>query len=301
MPVPGSGWTNWTGSTRMPVTEAPRPGTLYVVATPIGNLEDLTLRALRILREVDLVAAEDTRHSRKLFSHYGIATPLTSCFAHNELRKTEEILRLLGEGRAVALISDAGTPAISDPGYLLVKRCREAGHAVVPVPGPSAVITALSASGQPVERFAFEGFLPSRAAARHRLLEQLRDEERTLVFYEAPHRLQATLRDLEAVCGAGRGLTVARELTKLHEEIFRGTVETAIERFGAGRVRGELVLVLAPAAPERAPETVREALLRKRRGGELPPRQLAREVARELGVPGSEVYKEVLKLKAEEG
>ncbi len=284
------------------VTERTRPGTLYVVATPIGNLEDLTFRALRILREVDLVAAEDTRHSRKLFSHYGIATPLTSCFAHNELRKAEDILRLLEEGRSVALISDAGTPAISDPGYLLVKRCREAGHTVVPVPGPSAVIAALSAAGQPVDRFAFEGFLPSRAAARRSQLEQLASEERSLVFYEAPHRLLATLKDLEMVCGAGRGLTVARELTKLHEEIFRGTVGTALAYFGAGRIRGELVLVLAPAQASsvRPPETVRETLLRKRGEGDFPPRQLAREVARELGLPGSEVYKEILKLKAEE-
>ena len=285
----------------IPVTERTLPGTLYVVATPIGNLEDLTFRALRILREVDLVAAEDTRHSRKLFSHYGIATPLTSCFAHNELRKAEDILRLLETGRSVALISDAGTPAISDPGYLLVKRCREAGHPVVPVPGPSAAIAALSAAGQPVDRFAFEGFLPSRAAARRSQLEQLAREERSLVFYEAPHRLLATLKDLEMICGAGRGLTVARELTKLHEEIFRGTVGTALEHFGAGRIRGELVLVLAPAAaPERPAETVREALLRKRRECDLPPRQLAREVARELGVAGSEVYSEVLRLKAEE-
>ncbi len=284
------------------VTERTRPGTLYVVATPIGNLEDLTFRALRILREVDLVAAEDTRHSRKLFSHYGIATPLTSCFAHNELRKAEDILRLLEEGRSVALISDAGTPAISDPGYLLVKRCREAGHTVVPVPGPSAAIAALSAAGQPVDRFAFEGFLPSRAAARRSQLEQLASEERSLVFYEAPHRLLATLKDLEMVCGAGRGLTVARELTKLHEEIFRGTVGTALAYFGAGRIRGELVLVLAPAQASsvRPPETVRETLLRKRGEGDFPPRQLAREVARELGLPGSEVYKEILKLKAEE-
>ena len=276
-------------------------GTLYVVATPIGNLEDLTFRALRILREVDLVAAEDTRHSRKLFSHYGIATPLTSCFAHNELRKSDELLRHLAAGRSLALITDAGTPAISDPGYLLVRRCLEAGHAVVPVPGPAAAITALSVAGQPVDRFAFEGFLPSRAAARRSQLERLAAEERSLVFYEAPHRLLATLSAIAAVCGAERGLTVARELTKLHEEIFRGTVGSALEHFGAGRVRGELVLVLAPALPARPEETVREALLRKRRTGDLPPRQLAREVARELGVSGDEVYREVLRLKDEEG
>lgn len=284
------------------MTETVRPGTLYVVATPIGNLEDLTFRALRILREVDLVAAEDTRHSRKLFNHYGIDTPLVSCFAHNELRRSEEILAQLAQGRAVALISDAGTPAISDPGYLLVRRCLEAGHAVMPVPGPSAVVAALSASGQPLERFAFDGFLPSRAAARRRFLEQVAGEPRCLVFYEAPHRLLATLGELEAVCGAARGLTVARELTKLHEEIFRGTVGSAREHFGAARVRGELVLVLAPAAAAAPTESVREALLRHRReGNQQPPRQLAREVARELGVSGDEVYREVLKLKAEEG
>ena len=196
---------NWTGSTGMPVTEAVRPGTLYVVATPIGNLEDLTFRALRILREVDLVAAEDTRHSRKLFNHYGVNTPLVSCFAHNELRRSEEILGLLAQGRAVALISDAGTPAISDPGFLLVRRCREDGYPVVPVPGPSAVIAALSAAGQPVERFAFEGFLPSRAAARRSFLEEVAGEARSLVFYEAPHRLLATLRELAADLRRGAG------------------------------------------------------------------------------------------------
>jgi 16S rRNA (cytidine1402-2'-O)-methyltransferase len=277
-------------------TGAP-PGSLYVVATPIGNLEDMTCRAVRVLREVDLIAAEDTRHSRKLLRHYGIDTPLTSCFAHNELRKAEGILDRLRSGRSVALISDAGTPAISDPGYLLVRLCREAGLPVTPVPGASAVVAALSVAGQPVDRFAFEGFLPSKAAARRSRLASLSREERTLVFYEAPHRLGVCLRDLEEACGAERGLTVARELTKLHEEVFCGSVGEARRHFEAGRVRGELVLLLAPAPPARPRETVREALLRWQRQSDLPPRQIVKEVARELGLPGSEVYRESLRLK----
>ncbi|MEJ2201708.1 MAG: 16S rRNA (cytidine(1402)-2'-O)-methyltransferase, partial [Desulfuromonadaceae bacterium] len=169
-------------------------GTLYLIATPIGNLEDITLRALRILKEVDLVAAEDTRHSRKLFNHYGINTPLTSFFQHNEAAKGERILELLREGKSVGLISDAGTPAISDPGYLLVCRCREEGLPLTAVPGPSAVVTALSLAGLPVTQFAFEGFLPAKAAARREQLAALKAEtRRTVAFYDAPHRLLAAL------------------------------------------------------------------------------------------------------------
>ncbi len=275
------------------------PGTLYVVATPIGNLEDITFRAVRVLHEVDLVAAEDTRHSRKLLAHYGIGTPLTSCFAHNELTKADLLLVRLRAGGTVALISDAGTPGIADPGYLLVRLCHESGIPVVPVPGPAAVITALSVAGQPVDRFAFEGFLPSRAAARRRVLQQLCGEARTIVYYEAPHRLAATLRDLAELCGAGRSLTVARELTKLHEELFRGTVAAAQVHFGATPVRGELVLILAPGPLAAPTETVREALLRQRRGSNLAPRQIVKAVARELKVAGSEVYQEWLRLQEE--
>ena len=166
-----------------------RCGTLYVVATPIGNLEDLTPRALRILREVDLVASEDTRHSRKLFNHYGIDTPLTSYFQHNEAAKGERLLHVLQEGQDVALISDAGTPAISDPGSLLVQRCHEVGIPVSAIPGPSALIAALSMAGLPTERFAFDGFLPAKTHARRQALRPLRQEQRTTVFYETPHRL----------------------------------------------------------------------------------------------------------------
>ncbi len=273
-----------------------RPGTLYVVATPIGNLEDITCRALRILREVDLVAAEDTRHSRKLLAHYGIATPLTSCFTHNELRKAEQILARLRAGASVALVTDAGTPGISDPGYLLVRLCRDQGLPVAAVPGPSAVIAALSVAGQPVDRFVFEGFLPSRAGARKARLRDLGGDPRTLVFYEAPHRLTASLRDLEEVCGPERGLTVARELTKLHEEVFRGTVTAALAHFSRERVRGEVVLLLAPAPVAAPAESVRDALLRWQRETDLPRREIVKAVARELGLPGSEVYRESLSL-----
>jgi 16S rRNA (cytidine1402-2'-O)-methyltransferase len=278
-------------------------GTLYLVATPIGNLEDLTFRALRILKEVDLVAAEDTRHSRKLFNHYGISTPLTSYFAHNEAQKGERLLAELQAGKSVALISDAGTPAISDPGFLLVRRCRDEGIAVLAVPGPSAVIAALAISGLPTERFAFEGFLPARSKARREALRQLRTELRTTIFYEAPHRLPATLREICEELGAERFVAVARELTKLHEELFRGPAKAAVEHFGAGRVRGEIVLLVAPAAagavePATAVDSVEESL-RKLRGEGLPLRQAVKQVAKEFGLPGDEVYRRALAMKAE--
>jgi len=226
------------------------PGTLYLVATPIGNLEDMTFRALRILREVDLVAAEDTRHSRKLFSHFGIATPLTSYFEHNEAQKGERLLDQLRAGKSVALISDAGTPAISDPGFLLVRRCRDEGIPVLAVPGPSAAVAALAVSGLPTERFAFEGFLPARSKARREALQQLWAEPRTTIFYEAPHRLLATLRDICEEMGAEREVAVARELTKLHEELFRGTAAAAGKSSCSWRR-------LPPARPSRRRQSVR--------------------------------------------
>jgi 16S rRNA (cytidine1402-2'-O)-methyltransferase len=273
------------------------PGTLYLVATPIGNLEDVTLRALRILKEVDLVAAEDTRHSRKLFSHYGIGTPLTSYFAHNEAAKGERLLTELCAGRSVALITDAGTPAISDPGFLLVRRCIAEGVPVTAVPGPSAVVAGLSVAGLPTERFVFEGFLPARSAARRKALASLRDEPRTVVFYEAPHRLAASLGDLIAELGTERPVAVARELTKLHEEIFRGNAGAALEHFGQGRVRGEIVLVIGPAPARSCQETVAQALRRWRAETDLPMREIVKQVARDFGLSGSEVYRESLKLR----
>ncbi|NJC88893.1 MAG: 16S rRNA (cytidine(1402)-2'-O)-methyltransferase [Desulfuromonas sp.] len=277
------------------------PGTLYVVATPIGNLEDITARALRILREVSLIAAEDTRHSRKLLNHFGIRTPLVSYHEHNEQQRQEKLLGRLSGGESIALISDAGTPAIADPGYRLVRACHAAGVPVSPVPGASALLAALSAAGEPTDRFVFEGFLPTRAAAREESLRAIRDEPRTVVCYETPHRLLATLAAIAAVWGGDRPLVVARELTKLHEELFRGTVGQAQEHFGTERVRGELVLVLPPfaaIAPERDLTMVLGELMGVRR---LSRKEAVKQVAKEFGVPRSEVYRISLEIDRSEG
>jgi 16S rRNA (cytidine1402-2'-O)-methyltransferase len=219
------------------------PGTLYVVATPIGNLEDITLRALRVLKEVGLVACEDTRRTRILLTHFGIHAPVTSYFEHNKLTKAPAILKTLREGTSVALVTDAGTPGISDPGFLLVKETREAGIPVVPVPGPSAVVTALSAAGVPADHFVFDGFLPVKPGKRIHRLEALRELETTLVCYESPHRILATLEAVGQVFGQGE-IVVARELTKRFEEIVRGTPAALRERFAASAVRGEFTLVI---------------------------------------------------------
>lgn len=269
-------------------------GTLYVVATPIGNLEDITYRAVRILGEVDLVAAEDTRHSRKLFARYGINKPLVSYHDHNEKQRLGGLLERLLAGENIALISDAGTPCIADPGYHLSAACAAAGIAVVPIPGPSAVITALSAAGVSTERFAFEGYLPSRAKARADLLLQLRDEPRTLVFYEAPHRLAATLADMVEILGDDRALVVGRELTKLHEELFRGTTAEAQARFQAEPARGELVLIVPPGG--RGPQVGARDALRQLLAEGLPRREAVKLIAREYGLSSSDVYRESLKL-----
>ncbi len=219
------------------------PGTLYVVATPIGNLEDITLRALRVLREVDLIACEDTRRTRALLSHFDIHAPVTSYFEHNKLAKGEALVGALAEGRSVALVTDAGTPGISDPGFLLVRAAREVGIAVVPVPGPSAVIAALSAAGVPADRFVFDGFLPVKPGRRLHRLERLRSLEMTIVCYESPHRILASLEAVGQVFG-DVDVVVARELTKQFEEIVRGTPERLHEHLARARVRGEFTLVI---------------------------------------------------------
>jgi 16S rRNA (cytidine1402-2'-O)-methyltransferase len=219
------------------------PGTLYVVATPIGNLEDITLRALRVLKEVGLVACEDTRRTRTLLTHFGIHVPVTSYFEHNKLAKGPAILKALREGRSVALVTDAGTPGISDPGFLLVRGARAAGIPVVPVPGPSAVVTALSAAGIPADSFVFDGFLPVKPGKRIHRLEALRDLEMTIVCYESPHRILATLEAVGQVFGEVE-IVAARELTKQFEEIVRGTPGALREGFAAGAVRGEFTLVI---------------------------------------------------------
>jgi 16S rRNA (cytidine1402-2'-O)-methyltransferase len=221
------------------------PGTLYVVATPIGNLEDVTLRALRVLKEVDLIACEDTRRTRGLLSHFGIHAPVTSYFEHNKLRKGETLLRALAEGKSIALVSDAGTPAISDPGSLLVRAARDAGVPVVPVPGPSALIAALSVAGVPGDRFVFEGFLPVKPGRRLHRLEALRDLQLTIVCYESPHRIAAALEAIGQVFGDVE-IVVARELTKQFEEIARGTPAALVERFRQGHARGEFTVIVPP-------------------------------------------------------
>jgi 16S rRNA (cytidine1402-2'-O)-methyltransferase len=223
-------------------------GILYLVATPIGNLEDITLRALRILKEAALIAAEDTRTARHLLSHFAIATPVTSYFEHNKLEKIEDILEALNRGD-VALISEAGMPGLSDPGYELVRAALEHGIRVVPVPGPSALTTALVASGLPTDQFVYLGFLPRQKSARRKLLQAVAKEPRTIIAYEAPHRIRDALDDIAATLG-DRPISVARELTKLYEEFFRGRVNEARVHFETQEPRGEFTLVIAGTSAE---------------------------------------------------
>ena len=222
------------------------PGTLYVVATPIGNLEDVTLRALRVLREVDLIACEDTRRTRHLLARHEIRTSTTSYFEHNKLMRGPQLLRMLADGRSIALVTDAGTPGISDPGFMLVRDARAAGIPVVPIPGPSAVVTALSAAGIPADRFVFDGFLPVKPGKRLNRLKALRELETTLVVYESPYRIVVTLEAIREVFGDVE-IVVARELTKQFEEIVTAPAAAHLERLGASEPRGEFTVVIPVA------------------------------------------------------
>ena len=221
----------------------PTEGVLYIVSTPIGNLEDITLRALRTLKAVDLIAAEDTRHTRRLLVHYEIGTPTTSYFEGNQIQKGEKLVARLKAGESIALVSDAGTPTISDPGYRLLVQCIEAGISIVPIPGPSACIAAASVAGLPLHSFVFEGFLSPKSGRRKRQLAELREERRTLIFYESPHRIIVFLQDVLEVFG-DRRISVARELTKKFEEVVRGTVTEAIEKLQTTPPRGEFTIVI---------------------------------------------------------
>lgn len=233
----------------MPEKNAIQPSTLYLVATPIGNLEDMTFRALKVLKEVALIAAEDTRNTSKLLLHFGIkATKLISCYEHNEIKRTEDILETLAQGGSVALVTDAGMPGISDPGYQVVKIVLEKGFNVVPIPGVSALIAALPASGLVPTPFLFVGFLPPKAGDRRKELSKLKTQEQTLVFYEAPHRLAEFLKDALEILGL-RQAVAARELTKLHEEFVRGTLEELLSHFKTHEPLGELVVMVEAAAP----------------------------------------------------
>jgi 16S rRNA (cytidine1402-2'-O)-methyltransferase len=241
-------------------------GALYIVATPIGNLGDMTARAIEVLRGVALIAAEDTRHSAVLFRHFGITTKCVAFHEHNERQQTEKLIERLQRGDSVALISDAGTPLLSDPGYHVVRAAHAAGIRVIPIPGASAVLAALAASGLPTDRFAFEGFLPAKSAARRERLTMLRDEIRTLLFYEAPHRLAASLNEMAEILGGAREAVLARELTKLHETVRKDTLEGLIRwiQEDPQQKKGECVIVVhgaEPAADDGAAEVEAHRLL----------------------------------------
>lgn len=263
---------------------------LYIVATPIGNLSDMSERAVSVLREVDFIAAEDTRHTLKLLNHFGISKPMTSYFEHNRREKGEIIVKRILSGETAALVSDAGTPAISDPGEELVDLCFENHIDVIPVPGPCAAISALSACGLPTGRFCFEGFLTMNRSSRRKHLQSLKNERRTLIFYEAPHKLLSTLRDFYEVFG-DRRLTLARELTKIHEQIVRTTVGAAVAHYEETSPKGEFVLVLEGAAEEEKTfdQTPKEQLAELIASG-VDKKEAIRQVARERGVPKREIY-----------
>ena len=279
-------------------TKALAPG-LYIVATPIGNLEDITLRALRVLRSVDRIACEDTRQTQKLLSHFGVAVPTVSCHAHNERQRADELIAELKSGGRIALVSDAGMPGISDPGAYLVAAAVAAGITVIPIPGASAVVSALAASGLDTTAFLFLGFPPPRTGERRSFFETLRAEQATLIFYEAPHRVVESLRDAMQVFGAGRRAVLAREITKIHEEFLRGTLQE-LESICAGRdlLRGEMTLLVAGAGRGESASTgaASESDLRGAMavylGQGLDEQAALKRVARDRGVSKSEVYRE---------
>jgi 16S rRNA (cytidine1402-2'-O)-methyltransferase len=282
------------------------PG-LYLVATPIGNLSDITLRALEVLRGADRIACEDTRQTQKLLNHYGITTPTVSCHEHNERERAQELVRELEQGARIALVSDAGTPAVSDPGEQLVRAAIAAGLRVIPIPGANAAIGALIASGLPAAEFRFIGFLPEKAGARRTRLEKLAAEPReaaqTLIFYEAPHRIAETLADLEAVWGPELRVAAARELTKIHEEFVRGTVaEVRKDLVARDRIRGEFTLVVeAPAKSEAravATETIAASLARIAAESGVDEKEAMKRLARQLGRSKSEIYRELQRERA---
>jgi len=278
--------------------DAPLAPGLYLVATPIGNLEDITLRALRVLRCADRIACEDTRQTQKLLNHFEIRTPTVSYHMHNEGPRAEELLTDLKQGARIAVVSDAGTPGIADPGGQIAAAAIAAGIAVFPVPGANAAISALIASGLPGERFTFHGFLPSKAGQRRTALEELARDGGTHIFYEAPHRIADTLADMESVFGAVQRAVVARELTKLHEEFLRGTVgELRAELAGRAVIRGEMVLLFAPAAQSAGASApglgIAAEVAALMQAENLTEKDALKRVARERGIGKSEAYREL--------
>ncbi|GER94269.1 16S rRNA (cytidine(1402)-2'-O)-methyltransferase [hot springs metagenome] len=264
-------------------------GRLYIVSTPIGNLEDITLRAIRTLKEVDFIAAEDTRHSRKLLNHYGITKPLISYWSEKEKIRSKEIMEKLCSGLSVAIISDAGTPGISDPGAVLIKEAIDKGIDVIPIPGVSALIAALSVSGISTEEFTFIGFLPAKAAQRQKKLNELVFEQRALIFYEAPHRILETLRDMEEIFGS-RYIVLAKEITKIHEEILRGTIPEIIDMLETKTIAGEYVIIAEGSKREKiqVDEALKEikSLMKKGKGR----KEAVKIVAGQYGLSKKELY-----------
>jgi 16S rRNA (cytidine1402-2'-O)-methyltransferase len=264
---------------------------LYLVATPIGNLEDITYRAVRVLRdEVALIACEDTRQSRKLLAHYEIHKPLVSYHEHNEVARTAELLAALKRGESIALVSDAGTPLVSDPGYRLVTAAIEAGFPVVPIPGPSAILAALAASGLQTDEFRFIGFVPSKSAARRKALEQLAADTATIVAYESPHRILETLRDMAEILGERR-IVLARELTKVHEEFLRGTPQAVLDQLERrDAIKGEITLVIARSEqPAQTTDPLAEVQRLEEQG--LDRMEAIKAVAKQFGLPKRQIYK----------
>jgi 16S rRNA (cytidine1402-2'-O)-methyltransferase len=280
--------------------EQKKTGTLYVVATPIGNLEDITYRGVRVLKEADLIACEDTRHTAKLLQHYGIDKPTISYHEHNEAARAEELAAKLEQGLNIAQVSDAGMPGISDPGYRVIKLAIERGVKVVPIPGASAVVAALAASGLPTDSFQFLGFLPARSGERRTLLESVRRTQQTTVVYEAPHRIVETMKDIVELLGADRPVVLARELTKVHEEFIRGNAAEVLQCAQKHELKGEMTLLIGkneraavPAARKDIASRVEEIM----REGSVDENTALKVVAKELGVSKSEAYRELQRVR----
>jgi 16S rRNA (cytidine1402-2'-O)-methyltransferase len=278
-------------------TNLDNAGILYVVATPIGNLEDITLRALRILKEVDLIAAEDTRHTKHLLNHFDIQTPLISYYREKEAERSEELVQKLLSGETIALVSDAGTPGISDPGAVLVKKARAAGITIVPLPGPSALTTALSAAGITDGTFLFLGFPPSKKGQRQKLLSTFVEAPWALVFYESPHRIQSLLVDVLAILG-DRQAFWGRELSKVYEDLQAGSISQLLELASGKKNRGEFVLIVQPGSREQENkgENLEEILLWYQENTELSLKDVSRRIAKDLGLSRSQVYQKALEL-----
>jgi 16S rRNA (cytidine1402-2'-O)-methyltransferase len=272
-------------------------GILYIVATPIGNLEDITLRAIRILKEVDLIAAEDTRHTQILLSHYAIRTPLTSYHEHNERAKAQPLVERLCRGENIALLSDAGTPAISDPGYRLVVEAVRAGVRIVPLPGPSALAAVLSASGLPTDHFVFEGFLPAKKQERKAKLEALRSETRTVIFYEAPHRVKESLAHMQQILGE-REIVLGREVSKLHEEFLRGMLRDVIAQLADREIKGEITIIVRGATDEsKVSEEELEKEIERLADQGMGVKQISEMIGERFRLSKRKVYQRALQLK----